>query len=895
MTFAGENNTKTNFDVILDKARLKRVQGAINEVIELHKYITQYILLTGDINPTIVKIKKYLELNHKIWAEEYIFHMSFTIERGVLICKDIIKKTDPSSVLIFYKNKPHPQLDEIFGIINKKTLDITIPLSSSVLAFSKIIQTVNDLNINSKIIQNFLSPQYNSDVNGTDYNGSIKTYYNYIKDGRIKIYNYIQEEKAWKYIGAIGDKLLLTRMGEKECLGTLSSKDDLKYVVALDQRCAMVYNDTSSSLDKYQYVASINKWVKSRQIRKNLDDEIKPVTLMELATTHINAKDGTKMRAQALKKWQKFRNYLTFTKDTKNKCWYSPNRKFIVSNVRDNINIDDLNKTDVYAYIPNLQHNEMFIIKYIESNKTAKYALEMETEHSDVNPYRYSNYKYLAKNYKDILEVFSKYDLDIDNTQKEYERAKNQAIYIYDVNTTTVFRHFGDKSTFRYNFISLDGKVELSNKYSETNGTSIDDPRNAFTVTADKNWTHFYTYSQTCKKRTCYQDQNGLYFPNHKDGELYEFIYAPNIQGDILQVNHLTNNLNVQKNRNMYNSNYRYLTYQGDMHTYERVDNASQTPDQSYSYGYKNIQDNKYYTNDGIVVPDEYISDGILQLPKYKTLKSKHLFKDNILLLENYSNVINYTNAPNNVKVKLKNGIYLKHIIDEYDNADYWASVSKDDTNNIDHNILLAKNRENFIDITNNYNLIITAQLGDTNSLNNKNETDISYYLDGNVKFYKWYYFDIDNLDGDRLSHNYTFIHNITDALDINNPIEGYRIANSNKVLLLKYNYNNYSYLLYKKNENYRWGKDERMNVWKKSRNEYLGKFYLKGFLPSIDVVENATTKYIFPDNDDYQHSYYYTKSSDNKKWCATKSDDKDWTNYYWDESSQRFVKPTTH
>jgi hypothetical protein len=456
----------------------------------------------------------------------------------------------------------------------------------------------------------------------------------------------------------------------------------------------------------------------------------------------------------------------------------------------------------------------------------------------------------------------------------------------------------------------MNGDDMLSNQYSslDKNNKQDRDPRESFKALLVKSGREYHTRVHTCKKATCIYTIKNLrmiFFENHNDNELYTFYYNDD---DNRSVNKLINAKIIKNMNKMYNLNLQTNILENDNNNlYIKVENASQDSKGKQSYGYKRVKDNTYLTKDNIEVPNEYIVDDIIQLPTNGTLKTTNIFVDGqIGLFDSYSDLLKYTNAPNDIEISLSNGKTMKHIVDEYDNIDYWIDIFEDGTVSLENaKVIIAKNRENFPDINNNIDLILTSQLGNTEDLNNQDKYDISDYSDNGKQLFKWYYIDqdiietsspssYDNSWGSMNRYSYKTIHNLTDAIDVKNSVEAYHLANKDDVHILRLINKVGTNLLYKMNEeyrnkNYNYGRGGRLNVWKKSQKEYLGMRYTKGFLPKIYLVEY--TEYFTKTDDLYSHFAYYVKPGDNRIWCAVREWRKDWINYYWDESQTGKIK----
>jgi hypothetical protein len=709
LIFASDDSAKYNINIKV--ARIKKLDDTLVRVVAIKEHISQYIIKNGDIYPTKDKMKN-LNINWKGFSKK----MDFTLSNDGIITigpvYDYRRSNKESSLSIYYKNKPHPILDENLAKIDRRDPNkITIPLNAAALSYIEVLKYVEKKVDEKKIIKSNTTPT-NYIKDGGHLENNI-TFYRLKGDSTIELYRYDENNtygknnSHWRNLGLIGDKLTLKSMGHNECIGVFGNEELINGVVALDLTCAIIY--TNESLRKYAYIEKVNKWVLTLGV-------IAKYEILHMAKD--SHPDVTLLRNDRINK-----NELYSLSTVHNE--FTGGKKFILNNKITKFWIADKGKNKTYIVAGTISQLNNAIsnsgkgsIAYI-LNKTQDDVYLLRKRNIPLVSGQINEYVYEAYGYRDILERFSATDFKFN--------IGNLGKYIYDEENHKYFVKI--KKDNKIVFKSLDGAVQLT---KDTNA------RGAFEPTENNNITQFFTLTNDCTESTCY-GQEGSYYNFNEQHKLFLFSYIGTGNQNIKNKNKLTNMIKEQCYQEMYDNKNPLILLECDDNKAYRIDQkASQETNGTYSYGYHRLEDGVYYTNKGNEVPIEFIeNNGSIQLPnKLRDGKIFNLYSDgnssdeklfkeenNIKSLNapnmTLKEIIQYTNAPNNIKINtnihfkgvyknsghtigakyVKNKIFI-HVKKDEPNYDYWSDCINELSDKEEYldcaYMVLANNEKNF-------------------------------------------------------------------------------------------------------------------------------------------------------------------------------------------------------
>jgi hypothetical protein len=569
-----------NFEKSMQIARTDKVDRHIDQTMALHEFISRYINTTGDLTPTKAEINAKYNLPDSSW-EGYSDDIDFTIDDNMVVFSNVMSLAASAIPLDYFKKTK--KFKKMVGYIDKSNLNVKIPLKGSVYAFMSMITKAN---ANPKV-----HVGENAPVN------TLLNHYRPVGDGTVEIRKYNATTTLWDSVGYIGSEQSLITSGKTKCLGTFDAEDDLLGIVALDQTCAIVFENNTRLT--FHYVESADKWVNDKTSAKTSNGLFNgDATILEMATDFIDSDGGSKAQASAVD--SEFTGAKEFTKrdNSLGGYWATSDNAFIVASTLEGL-ITQSWAENAIGYIPDTFGANILMLKKLNVPGVGIV------------------FAYLASGYDDVLDRFS----DVDSIGTE-------GLYVYDVLNNTYFEKKGLK-----HFASIDGLIEI---------TSNDLGRDTF-VSAPG--VKYYTTINDCDEFNC-NGTSGNYFGGTTKDNLYEFVNS--------EYGNRKNNLIDGVSLASLNEAYTQLPNVAVVGGIPYQKDAAKTPDTDIVV-YKNLSTGNFVTGGGDIIGTNFVdANGVLQLPADFSLGTSGGFnsQDRIILL-NYDKLLKFTNATDGAKVYL--------------------------------------------------------------------------------------------------------------------------------------------------------------------------------------------------------------------------------------------------
>lgn len=636
----------------------------------LRNYISQYILDTGEF-PTKDTLTSYFNLSSDMYTNT-------TNEINAITFTTTSKGIQLNNILSITPNSLSTELKETYknSVYQPNFITISTDYSYNFVPYSsKVLSIVNFINnLKSNEIISFTEPSVTKYVN----------WYKPIGNGLFTLYQKTNSD-TWAETNY---------NSSSQVLGYETSSFDV------DSNCT---NDdtatTSDGTSLISYICIEGKWFLKNNVSDDDQTLFKGYTSLQNLVCNMWNKAGasevydipTHPYTGTTKNFTKFDD-----SDTDyNGYWISDDfLDIVVTDMKDLVHYREKYNKQTTGYM--CLNNQVVVAKWIPVNNNNQWV-------------------YLTESYKDM---FDNYLINMEdwNNNNNYLLSWD---YIVDRNssdkklfqlTPTLTNNkdiYYSKYSFQDNNQNVDNTIEISNKLS--NFTNFGDD------------IYYLVKTNTCATdKTCFG--NGLGNSSIFNGSFIEdfYVFFYDINNKLMVDAKISDSLS-----DMYSKNLYAYYYNNDIY-YKIEDINGNTCYQR--------QDGKYITLNNDEIPSMYInSDGVLNLPPSLNCQTVTFDNNNIIIVSNRTNLVNWINANKNFVAKVKN-------ISEYytkkskTNPDYWESNTER---------LTYSGRDLMINITNNNKVYLTKNLGIKTDINDDNKnyrySDDGFPYTEDTSFYQWF------------------------------------------------------------------------------------------------------------------------------------------------------------
>jgi len=472
-----------------------------------------------------------------------------------------------------------------------------------------------------------------------------------------------------------------------------------------------------------KYYCSNGKWINTSKINSNPLDT-NTTTIGDNTLLNIVCEDTLTINSQA-KNISVFpfdgtkKDFIKKINDTNfNDYWISnDNKDIIIKNMLDLLHYQNNLSTLENAYM--CYNNKVVLIKKIKENGIKNWVVLANDYKSlfnlSLNTLNYiGNNKFLSWNYYNNLKSndykqFFEISPNINTTQKE-----NNIFY----------------SKFNYNGINnniINNKIQIGlnkSKFTIFNNNDI-----------------YYTIKKNCNNK-CFGTNLGN--SNYYNGDIIDNMYRwfwDNNLNQFVDAKEITNIYDLYNSGNF----ALYVNYPG----YNKIFYKKEDINGNFCY---QSQTGEWITKNLQIIPNQYISNGIPNIPPNKTCKNIFFNTNNIIILNSRTEIINWEKALNNYMAFYDNLVFTKKISGKFG---YWEN----------NNELLTKgSRENLPIITNNNKKYLTMILGTNLDKYDSSKTyrysDFGFKYNKDNNFYQWVNINTiksinDYIDADCKTNNY--------------------------------------------------------------------------------------------------------------------------------------------